>query len=647
MTRLPDETSYGARPSLRSNRIDMPDQSGLMLADSLQTAAATFAKVAEEKKQKDDRLNYSLAKSELVLLDIQEREKLKTRDDYEQFDESYTSGFTTGRDQVLSKYRLSESDAALIGAESNLIRERGRVNVGDFARGMEMQQARAKLDADLDLMMEQVQVASPADQNELMMAAMESIMASTAAENGRGPLYSKEEGQNMLQKFVATTARGSLESMTAEDRIEELKLSLAHRKARGAISPDDIRDGKGSGSIADFLHKNIASKMLELAEKENDLDKTNELAYAASDEAFEEYQGPGQQKERLKHIADKLKGNPDARAVAERLVRLRNNDEVSAQNAEVRESMREHSTTILDQAQAWEDAKTPEEKAAITRYTYDDIPADIKAMWSPLQKSQMEEFSNRVLRGKYFADTSNMYEEVRDKNGKLVQPAYSTWSEMSNAEKAAQDLTEPMWYLNFTEADWRRMNQVQDVIRSGKGPSIPDGLTNQQLVSSTLLPAGKIQLPQGKTKAEKQMYFRTVDMLDQAIQSQQQALGRELTNDERREELAKVQQRTAFPDRDAFWFDSDYDEEERKPVALMKTKELDKAFLPYEDALKDEIEYGGQTLNLVEYLEAQALKNGNSSPSKDQIERAYMAWKLQIGGTPERTEREVIKRLTD
>jgi hypothetical protein len=50
MPKIPDYLDYGARPSLRTTRVDMPNQAGTMVADALATAANRFANVMQERK---------------------------------------------------------------------------------------------------------------------------------------------------------------------------------------------------------------------------------------------------------------------------------------------------------------------------------------------------------------------------------------------------------------------------------------------------------------------------------------------------------------------------------------------------------------------------------------------------------------------
>ena len=70
MTQLPQDIDYGGRRSLSVNRQDKPEMGGVVLAEALSTAVTTFDGVMKERKAKEDRLNYGLARNELQRADL-------------------------------------------------------------------------------------------------------------------------------------------------------------------------------------------------------------------------------------------------------------------------------------------------------------------------------------------------------------------------------------------------------------------------------------------------------------------------------------------------------------------------------------------------------------------------------------------------
>ena len=71
MATIPQAIDYGARPSLRTSRVDVPGQGELAVADAVERAASTFTQVMVERKEKQDRFNYSMAKQEFLTADLQ------------------------------------------------------------------------------------------------------------------------------------------------------------------------------------------------------------------------------------------------------------------------------------------------------------------------------------------------------------------------------------------------------------------------------------------------------------------------------------------------------------------------------------------------------------------------------------------------
>ena len=330
-TRLPDVTDYGQRPSLRSGRVDEAYFEGVEVADAVSQATTRLAGMYGEKREKDSRLEYALAKSELTKLDIQEREKLKDRDDWDAFDQDYTRGFTTGADAVFNKYgKLSAEDRALLSAEADVIRERGRVYAGEMARTKETDWNRAEVNRTLTEFAEQVNLKqdNPLEQQQLMLDSLELVKA--AEERG---YFTEQEAEELMHSFVASTATNSLDYMEPEERLEAINASLAAREADGPITPEEIAAGGGSGSIGDFLPAHTLKKMQRETEKEIEIEDTLGRAYEAKDEAWRLYGGVDQDAERRAHIAKLLPGkeNAAARKEAESLNRMARNDEVDAE----------------------------------------------------------------------------------------------------------------------------------------------------------------------------------------------------------------------------------------------------------------------------------------------------------------------------
>lgn len=490
MPRLPDVTDYGARPSLRSNRVD-PVHDGSAVAESVAQATEQFARIYGEVQAKEDRLKYQLAKNELTSLDIEQREGLKDRTDWQAFDEDYTTGFNDGRDEILARYDLNPSDATLLSSESEVIRERGRVYTNDLARKHEIDQGRSQVHADLERMSRQIQDAPPAQQNQLMLDALEMITAASDPE-GKTPWFTREEAINEIQTFVSNAAISSLEAMDAETRIAELELSLAHRKARGSIDREDIAKGEGSGSIADFLHSNIAERILRSAKRENEAENELAAAQALVDEI--EANNPGDPEAIIRETkkAARERGlDAGARARAESMSRQIATDIRTNRNFERSERMVALGELLRN--------GTP----------YNSLKPDQLSGLTPGQISTLEEFEAMLLNNKQFAPATNWRQPVYGEDDQLEKPSYSAWIRMSPEEKAAQNLEDPMWKTNFDLRVWKQLADDQDRIRNGrssKGESEKSWQTLDQIVTDVW--AGELGLPRtGRDEDEDQMYY--------------------------------------------------------------------------------------------------------------------------------------------
>ncbi len=636
MPKLPDVMAYGARPTLRSNRVDPVHADGVAVAEAVAVAADNFAKLYGEKKQKDSRLQYALAKNEIVALDIAQRESLKDRDDFEQFDEDYSTGFNGGRDEIIGRYsRLSPSDQALLQSESELIRERGRVYAGDLARNIEVDQGRAKISQGLDDALELIQVAPPEQQNEIMLQALETITAASDAD-GDTPWFTAEEAETMLQGFVSKAATSSLESMDVKQRIAELELSLAHRSARGAITKEDVEAGKGSGSIADFLHKNVATEMLEAAKRENETEDELAAAYAIVDAA--EAANPGDPAAIVAATRNAARGgDPGVRARAEQMARQRAEEIRVNRNAERSELM----VSLGGQLQQG--------------MSFHDIPPSQLASLTPQQVSTLRTYESMLRNGEQFGTSTNWHRPVYNKDGELVVPSYSAWADMTDAQKAEVDLEHPSWYVNFEQGVWKQLQDEQERIRQGKS-SAGGGDNRVQTNDQILLDVwtGEMGLPRtGRNDDEDQMYQMSRSrMVDEIARVQRDEYGGKEAPYEVRKDIArKILSEGVYERNYGFrGFIYGRDNDEKTPIAQMNPDNFDRAYIPINEwrTLETYVPIGPNG-ELVKTTWEDRLKRlaaaefGGLEPEVKDLENAYA--QIVIGGEPNDVASRVLDAL--
>lgn len=560
MPKLPDVLDYGQRPSLRTNRVDLPGNAALITGDALANAAEKFVAVAEQHKEKKDAFNYALAKNELLQADIREREKLKDDQDWATHDERYRTGYKSSRDEVFNKYSLDPRDAAVLDAEANLITERGAVNVGERARRIKIDEGMARLDQGLDAAREAIQVADPMTRNDLLLTQLDAI---TAAETSG--FLGETEAQAKRQAFTQDVSIASLVGMDPKDREKALEQSLAQRKAGGPLSPDDIRAGKGTGSIADFLHFDTATKLLKQTKKENEISDELEVAYRVTDAAVAKH--PEDPVAQMKYIRDQTRGmDAKIRARAESIGRSRGEEQRVA-DGQVRQKIMQSAGELM-RDDGW---------------TYDQLPSSELAKLSPGQDAELQRYDRMLRNNKQFADVTNWHDEKRDENGDLVQPAYSTWAKMSPEEKAKQDLTLPMWHTNFTNQQWKQFSDEQNQIRSGSSKGKDDPVqTNDQLLQSVLVGSGMLPAT-GRSDAQNASWQRIRSRMSDEIRmiQEQKYGGQKAPYEERKSILLNILAEQAWV-RDEGWFGFDADLDEGKPLVSLTPKQMKSGFVPIE-----------------------------------------------------------------
>lgn len=648
MPRLPDVTDYGARPSLRSNRVDpVHDSSGV--AESVAAAAERFATLYGQKKEKDSRLDYALAKNELTQLDIKKRQELKERTDWEKFDEDYTGGFNEGRDEILGKYtRMSAADRALLSAESDLIRERGRVYAADTARGLEITEGRTRVQEDLDFALEAIQIAPPEQQTQMMLDALETV---TAATQGRTAYFSEEEALALIQGFVAKASVDSLENMDKADMIAEIELSLAHRNARGAMTREDIAKGEGSGSIADFLHANTLEKMLEDAKEEHKnktqygavfgiIDKVEADNPGTSADAFEE-----QRKQALAMLDPKDEDYGEKRNILEQELAQRQNRKAGLQAQRESETALELTNWIDEQI-----ASDPENPPTIGQLK--QMPIWTKL--SPQGKIAAEKYVNARAEGHEYAlaDDDDFILEWVQKSPEdqiAMMPKFDsleiksrltrdTWEGLLSEARQRKDASERPGPANIWRGDAQdevlaNMLVGEDgLFRRVPTPGSPDDARYKRIDAAVNRALTQESIKRYKEDGNGQLYPEDVERITGEILSREIYIRRGFFEDPRRTVYADVIRFDLVPDGNGG----------QRAINIELEDEAQKAFIPYEEwknNLSDIPAPSGQGFLTVE----QMLRNYADDPagvSRKDLEEAY----FYLNALPEQDGLEYARR---
>ena len=460
MATIPEAPDYGARPSLRSNRVDLPGTGDTATGDALARAAGTFAQIYGEQKSKEDRLNYSLAKNELLTADITEREKLRDDEDWQTYDDRYSTGYNTTRDEIYARYQLSPGDARLLDAESDLIRERGRVQVSDASRVTKLDNEQARIEGNLVTAHEQVLNADPATANDIMLTQLENIKAGEEA-----GIYTDAQALVRSQKFVQDTAHARLIGMDVADRITELELSLAHRKARGPISIEDLQAGKGSGSIADFLNKDTVAEMLRTAKDEDKHSTMQGDVFSIIDTVVADY--PETNAASLasrKKVAREMLDKSDPEYGAKRNFLEQELSQRNAEDKAIKDlSIYEIELRLMDQIREGK--------------SFGELFAGDISLLSPQQQKFVKDFADSWQDNEGFADSTN--EDM----------AFAWHHNFTPSQKVNAQINGAEWRTQFTRQDWNRMIQEQEAYANAKGkdPNIYRGDPDDELLKNMLV----------------------------------------------------------------------------------------------------------------------------------------------------------------
>ncbi len=593
MATIPQVVDYGSRPSLRSNRVDVPGSGELALADSLANAADTFAKVMLERQGKKDAIEYANNKSQLLAEDIRLRRELKDDQDYATFDERYRTGMKTFRETLTFR---SSHDSAIFDADANLTVERGATAVSEIGRKLRIDHENANLLRNLDQSERDIAVADPMTRNDHLMNALEGI---TAAEDA-GHLL-EVPAEKMRQDFATRVAMAELVFMGPVAREEALKTSIAKNPSR-----EDIKAGKGSGSLADFLHQDEKIEMLRKAQLENKTTRDRQQGFAVADEAFELFPLPTQGKDRQKYVRDNAP-DVDARAVAQSAVTSRNTDMFRA-DQQMRLGVMRGAATMIDEGSS-----------------YQDIPASELARLSAGERNTLKAYEQLVLDDREFAERTDWNE-------------WGRWKEMTDRQKMNEDLTSPFWKTTVDGPTWKSMvteqEQITSAAESAKPTPLDTGLTNMQMLDSAI--SGTVYPATGRNDTEEALRNALRFSLDTLLTDKSAELGRKLTNQERKKELAEMLLDRAFIDRDFFM--SDYDPDEAVIISGATPSQLRKLYLPLFEASTDIVIIDGQDLTVEQLLRNMASTAGYD-PTDHELEKAYFALKSGLG------DQEIMNRL--
>jgi soluble lytic murein transglycosylase-like protein len=756
---LPDYTVYGSRPSMQSGRLDKPDTSGVDMAESLSAAAANLQAVMEEKKGKEDSLNYSLARNEIQVANIEEQAALAEDQDWGTHVQRYEEKFKTRAQEIARRYNLNPNDAQILDAESRLIGTRGRVSIAGNARKLEIAEGVANLDAGMAKSREVLINANTGERNAIMLGQLDSITAAqekgylTAVEAEsrrqtltqdyalatiealppgerrmmleaaqgyrRGYGFNKEysalineaskmypdvppqllaaqiqmessgdpeaksgargdptglmqlgkaaaqdmgvtdrtdpkqsivggAGYNskMLKLFDGDKAKalaaynwGRRNVLEAFDKYGDDWLANAPTETKnyvekllpywegtaapsghltatdtgmGPLTAEDIRAGKGSGYVADFLHSDTLAKLLDQAAKEDKENTDTEDAFRVKDEAFNLF--PDDSEKRREYIKNNADGKVRDKAEIEE--EQETNRQYLMAEREAQALYDNYSRTMQELA---------DEGDPNNFFRVSEISAADKDKMGAARVDQLEQRERNIALGKQHADVTQY---VEPEGGGASVDKWNNLPDHGDGEtKVSVDLNAPEWRNALDREMWYKMKGDQEILLDQENKFV-EAPNVKPYVQETLTVNGY----NGVTDKDEQKAIEA--RLIQRVRSEALTLqnsytpSRKLNSLEINGIIANVMQEQAFVK--SMWFDSE------RNVATMTRDELDVAYLPIEDA-KTKPYIGpdprGQDLNYYQYLRqlSKSLTKNGEAASDDDIQRAYFAHVSGLG----------------
>lgn len=613
---LPTVQDVG-RVQLRSSRVDIPGQGEMAVANSLANAAATFTQMAIDHKNKDDALSYSNAKNEYLVADIQEREKLADDQDFASHGERYRVAMKGHYERLFPTVR-SARDQHLFDSEARLMDARGTVAVGENSRVKEIDWNLGQFNKNLQTAQGVIMAAGDA---QTAQDAMFTVLEQGAALRERGYL-SEEEYQLKMQTFVSDTAFKRLTAMDPKQREVLLERSITMTKTKGEpITRDQIQNGEGSDSIADFLPLDVRVKMLDETRKGNEHDDTMDAAYGIFDAVRSRHVDPG-------------KVAAAARVAGE------------GQPSDVRSALRTLTTQYRQDIKAEEDAEIADimlagSELALNKINPETMPGQQWGKLQGFQKAALKDQFNAAMTDREFGEF-NVWDRPIGEDGM----SYSLWMSIPRDQKPAVTLEDPAWKMSFTATQWAALKKEQESIvadqaKPDKATPRTPGPTPMQRVNAALVRDGTI--PQtGRTNDDNELYWSTVANYHNAIAYAEEVKNGRLTTEEEELVFSRMMQDKAFTD--SFWDwtgGAGTDDSKKKAIASMSPSVLDKAREPL---IGQKTSVGGVPMTHREKLRQMAtdISLAPDDVSENDLERANFAMINLIGTEGQRYTMQTI-----
>jgi hypothetical protein len=201
----------------QSQRAIVQDRSGEILAEGVANAADSVMRTQRGVQEKQDRFVYATAKSEVLQADIEARKELENEKDSSTYEPRYRERMQKAREAAAAKIR-DPASRALFDQETKIDVERGAADIRGAARKREVDDGRAKLEANLAANQQAAWKAKDEASRAELIRASEALI-DAAIEKG---YLGREEGGALKRKFATDYARGAIDMMPTEAAIAAL-----------------------------------------------------------------------------------------------------------------------------------------------------------------------------------------------------------------------------------------------------------------------------------------------------------------------------------------------------------------------------------------------------------------------------------------
>ena len=204
MPRLPDSTALGERPTPRSRRPIVGENTGSAAA-AVAGLGKTLTAIGSDVEQRQDRLQSAYAESSLLRAQIDAQSELEKDNDYPTYEQRYTAAMAKAQQQA-SGIIADPNQRALFQANSESAVTRGLAQVRNLAQAKEKDAGRASLDELLTTNSDAaLRTPDEATRSRLLFATNDAI----AGARDKGYISAEDATKtrtNFLEKYATTRA---------------------------------------------------------------------------------------------------------------------------------------------------------------------------------------------------------------------------------------------------------------------------------------------------------------------------------------------------------------------------------------------------------------------------------------------------------